>query len=72
MRVKGRRYIGRMDIQAAINEAVNREGRCVSIALIIRRVREATGTDLPDVDLQTEIASAAAARGKGILFDLRS
>ncbi|MDG4903230.1 hypothetical protein P9279_22220 [Mesorhizobium sp. WSM4962] len=64
-------YIGPMNLQAAIIKAVEQEDRCVSIAQAIRRVREAISTDLPDVDLQTEIASAAAERGKGILFDLK-
>ncbi|MDX8513505.1 hypothetical protein [Mesorhizobium captivum] len=61
-----------MNLQAAIIKAVEQEDRCVSIALAIRRVRQAIETDLPDVDLQTEIASVAAERGKGILFDLGS
>jgi hypothetical protein len=61
-----------MELQTAINQAVDQEDRCVSITLAIRRIREATETELSDVDLQTEVASAAAARGKAILFDLRS
>lgn len=64
-------YIGQMNLQAAIIKAVEHEDRCVSIAQAIRRVRRSVETDLPDVDLQTEIASAAAERGKGILFDLK-
>lgn len=61
-----------MDLRTAIIKAIEQEDRRVSIALAIRRVRKAIETDLPDVDLQTEIASIAAERGKGILFDLKS